>query len=184
MFNQSLLARQAWRLIENPESLCAQLLPAKYYPDGNLIDTVFTGNPSSTWRAIEYGLELLKKGVIWRIGNGAKVRIWRDPWIPRKEYFKTISPKRRCRLRWVSELLNPDGTWNVELLNIYFQPIDVECILQIRPSIRNDEDFLAWQPDSRGIFSVKSAHAVGMEEQYRCRDKGTTSDKPDGANPV
>jgi hypothetical protein len=84
----------------------------------------------------------------------------------------------------VSELLNPDGTWNVELLNIYFQKIDVECILQIRPSIRNDEDFLAWQPDSRGIFSVKSAHAVGMEEQYRCRDKGTTSDKPDGANPV
>jgi hypothetical protein len=184
MFNQSLLARQAWRLIENPESLCAQLLPAKYYPDGNLIDTVFTGNPSSTWRAIEYGLELLKKGVIWRIGNGAMVRIWRDPWTPRKEYCKTISPKKRCRLRWVSELLNSDGTWNVELLNIYFQPIDVECILQIRPSIRNDEDFLAWQPDSRGIFSVKSAHAVGMEEQYRCRDKGTTSDKPDGANPV
>jgi hypothetical protein len=76
IFNQALLARQAWRLLQNPESLCAQVLRAKYYPTGNLIDTVFSGNASSTWHAIEYGLELLKKGVIWRIGNGASVRIW------------------------------------------------------------------------------------------------------------
>lgn len=38
------------------------------------------------WQAIEYGLELLKKGIIWRIGDGAKVRIWRDPWIPRDQF--------------------------------------------------------------------------------------------------
>jgi hypothetical protein len=49
-------------LIEKPDSLCARVLRAKYYPQGNIIDTVFTGNPSSTWTAISYGLELLKKG--------------------------------------------------------------------------------------------------------------------------
>jgi hypothetical protein len=52
--------------------LCAQVLRAKYYPNGNLVDTVLTGNASSTWQTIEYGLELLKKGVIWRIGNGSE----------------------------------------------------------------------------------------------------------------
>jgi hypothetical protein len=40
MFNQALLARQAWRLIQFPDSLCAQILRAKYYPNGNLLDTV------------------------------------------------------------------------------------------------------------------------------------------------
>ena len=40
-FNQALLARQAWRLIQFPESLCAQVLRAKYYPDGSILDTVF-----------------------------------------------------------------------------------------------------------------------------------------------
>jgi hypothetical protein len=61
LFNQALLARQAWRLIQYPDTLCAQLLKARYFPSGSLIDTIFTGNGSSTWHAIEYGLELLKR---------------------------------------------------------------------------------------------------------------------------
>jgi hypothetical protein len=73
LFNQALLAKQAWRLLQNPETLCAQVLKAKYYPQGMLADTAFPGNASTTWRAIEYGLELVKKGMIWRIGNGASV---------------------------------------------------------------------------------------------------------------
>jgi hypothetical protein len=75
VFNQALLARQAWRLIQWPNSLCAHVLRAKYYPQGNLLDTVFSGNPSPTWSAIDYGLDLLKEGIIWRIGDGRSVRI-------------------------------------------------------------------------------------------------------------
>ncbi|RLN04844.1 hypothetical protein C2845_PM13G09270 [Panicum miliaceum] len=29
-----MLAKQAWRLVQNPSSLCARVLRAKYYPDG------------------------------------------------------------------------------------------------------------------------------------------------------
>jgi hypothetical protein len=61
-----------------PDSLCARVLKAKYYPNGNLEDTVFSGNASSTWQAISYGLALLKKGLMWRVGNGQSIRIWRD----------------------------------------------------------------------------------------------------------
>ena len=62
LFNQALLARQAWRLLFYSDSLCSRLLKAKYFPNGELLDTVFTGNSSNTWRSIEYGIELLKKG--------------------------------------------------------------------------------------------------------------------------
>lgn len=68
VFNQALLARQAWRLLTKPESLCAQVLKAHYYPAGRL---------AVTWQAIHYGLELLKKGLIWRVGSRAQIRIWR-----------------------------------------------------------------------------------------------------------
>jgi hypothetical protein len=61
----SIKARQAW-------SLCARLLKAKYYPRMDLMDAVFSSDVSPTWRAVEHGLELLKKGVIWWVRSGAK----------------------------------------------------------------------------------------------------------------
>jgi hypothetical protein len=51
LFNQALLARQAWRLVDRLESLCARVLKAKYFPNGNLLDTVFATNQSLTWKA-------------------------------------------------------------------------------------------------------------------------------------
>jgi hypothetical protein len=46
LFNQALLARQTWRLPQYSDSLCAQLLRAKYYPRGNLTDTAFSMDAS------------------------------------------------------------------------------------------------------------------------------------------
>lgn len=92
LFNQALLSRQAWRLIQYHDSLCARILKAKYYPNCELIDAVFPADVSPTWKAVEHGLELLKKGLIWRIGDGRKVRIWKDHWIPRQSSLK-LSPQ-------------------------------------------------------------------------------------------
>lgn len=90
-FNLILLAKQAWRLIGSPNSLCAQLLRAKYYPNGNILDTVFLGNSLVVWKVIAYGLDQVKQGIIWRVGNGASIRTWRDPWIPRGLDFGPIT---------------------------------------------------------------------------------------------
>jgi len=73
MFNQALLARQAWRLVAFTDSLCARLLKARYYPNGDLLDTAFPSVVSPTWKAIIFGLELLKKGAIWRELGTARV---------------------------------------------------------------------------------------------------------------
>jgi hypothetical protein len=129
LFNQVLLARQTWRLIQFPDSLCAQLYGAKYYPNANLIDIVFTCNASSTWHAIEYGLELLKTWVFWQIGNGANAWIWRDPWIPRDWLMNPASLERHCHLGM--KLLNPDVSWNKQLLHQHFLLMDIEAILKI-----------------------------------------------------
>jgi hypothetical protein len=60
--HKALPAGQAWRLIQYLDSLCAQLLMVKYYPNAELVDTVFSGAASPTWKSIVYGLELLKEG--------------------------------------------------------------------------------------------------------------------------
>jgi hypothetical protein len=75
VFNQALPAKQAWRLIEFPGSLCVRLLKAKYFPIGDILDTAFPSQVSPTWKAIAHGLELLKKGTVWRIARtGQKLK--------------------------------------------------------------------------------------------------------------
>jgi hypothetical protein len=55
------------------------LLKAKYFSRGELVDMVFLSETSPTWRGIEHDLSILKKGIIWRVGDGSKIQIWRDP---------------------------------------------------------------------------------------------------------
>lgn len=64
---------------------------AKYYRRGNLVDTVFMGNASAIWKGIEHCLELLKRGIILRIGNGCMLQVWRDPSLPRVFSHRPIS---------------------------------------------------------------------------------------------
>jgi hypothetical protein len=156
------------------------LLKAKYYPNSILIDTVFSGNGSSTWHAIEYSLELLKQGVIWRVGNGAKIRAWRDPWIPSADNHLPKSERGRCRYRWVSDFLSQNGTWNVQRLQQYFREEEVTEILKIRTSSQSEEDFISWHPEKLGIFTVKSAYRLGLNKQMQQRDRGASSRQQDG----
>ncbi|KAM0848957.1 hypothetical protein ACQ4PT_054041 [Festuca glaucescens] len=183
LFNQALLARQAWRLINSPNTLCAQLLKAKYYPNGALLDTVFTGNGSSTWHAIVHGLELLKKGMIWCIGNGATVRTWRDPWIPGTVNHRPITLQGMYRHRWVADFLMPDGRWDELKLQQFFREQDVVEILKIRTSRRNEADFLYWFPDKRDMFLVKSAYKLALDDQMMKQNVGATSSRPTSTRP-
>lgn len=131
LFNQALLARQAWRLIQFPDSLCVWVLKAKYFPNCELVDAVFPAEASPTWKGIEHGLQLLKTGLIWQIGDGTKVRIWRDKWIPRASSLMLMGRSGRCRLRWVSQLLKQgEKSWDVDLIKHVCHPLDVEEILK------------------------------------------------------
>jgi hypothetical protein len=102
LFNQALLAQQAWRAIQNPSSLGARVLKAKYFPNGNILDTVFAADPSPVWKGVEFGLDLLKKGIISRIGNGKNTQFIRDQWLPRHSGLKITATKKNSGLRWVN----------------------------------------------------------------------------------
>lgn len=180
LFNQALLARKAWRLFLFPDSLCAQVLKAKYFPDGHLPDTVPAGNASQTWRAIEHGLELLKRGVIWRVGDGASLRIWRDNWIPRPLGMRPIGTTRACRLRRVEHLIDQEGrAWDETLLRRYFYPCDVAEIMKIKIPWSRCADWLAWNFEKSGMFTVKSAYRLAFQLKHGS-DRTESSSRPEG----
>jgi hypothetical protein len=68
-------------------------------------------------------------------------------------------------------------------LEQYFSRDDVEEILKIQPSRRNDDDFIAWFPEKRGAFTIKSAYPLGLNHLMHEQDRGATSSRPDGERP-
>jgi hypothetical protein len=181
LFNQALLARQAWRVIQNPNNLCARTLKARYYPNGNILDTVFATDPSLVWRGVEFGLELLKKGIISRIGNGRNRQILQGQWIPRKNGLKIIGLKKNSRRRWVNQLIIP-GTksWNTTLLRELFHEHDVEAILRIEIPQKDTSGCIAWNFEKSGLFTVKSAYQLALKMKHQNRDIGSCTTTPNG----
>ena len=59
-FNLALLAKQPWRLLDNPNSLCATILRAKYYLEADLMNASMKNGSSFTWQSIMAGVNSLK----------------------------------------------------------------------------------------------------------------------------
>ncbi|VAI29049.1 unnamed protein product [Triticum turgidum subsp. durum] len=70
IFNQAMLGKQCWRLLTEPNSLCAQVLRGRYYPNGDFWTAQCPRSSSYVWRSIMHGKKLIRKGILWRVGNG------------------------------------------------------------------------------------------------------------------
>jgi hypothetical protein len=185
ILNQAMLARQCWRIIKNPESLCARLLKSIYYPRGNFLDTVFRQDASPSWRGIEYGLELIKEGLIMRIGNGEKTDLRRDNWLPRDYNLKVKAGRTNTRVRKVCLLLKPGtNSWDEDVVRECCYPEDASVILNIKLPAHKCEDFPALHYESNDMFSVKSAYKLAYNLQHDVRWQAGTSEAPDNSRMI
>jgi hypothetical protein len=71
----------------------------------------------------------------------------------------------------------------MQRLQTYFDPEDMAEIVKIKTSSRNDADFITWQPEKRGLFSVKSAYQLALHSSEAFQDRGASSVRPDGQWP-
>jgi hypothetical protein len=135
VFNLALLAKQGWRLIQQPNSLLAKVLKGKYFLRDSFLQAKLGANPSFTWRSMLKARPVLEQGLMWIIGNGEQVRIWGDEWIPssfdhRIHSLAHILPPGAS----VAALMNPaTGWWNYELINAVFTPTDATKICSVVP---------------------------------------------------
>lgn len=162
-FNIALLAKQGWRLLENPGSLTAQLICAKYCNGSNFLEASLSANPSLLWRSISGAKGFLKSGLRWRIRSGSSVSIWQDYWLPGKNRI-LITTNRVAGMECVSDLIlhNPNR-WNRELIYSTFMEEEGNLIVSIPLPITNQSDNVVWSSEKSSVYLVKNEYKILIE---------------------
>lgn len=91
-FNDAMLAKQVWRLLDNKPSLFHSFFKAKFFLNGSIFYAK-EGNGSFAWKSILSGRKVIKKGLQWRVGNGCLIRIYHDNWLPNPYNKRVVSPR-------------------------------------------------------------------------------------------
>jgi hypothetical protein len=176
MFNLALLAKQAWRLLQDENSLSAWVLKAIYFLDTSFLDAVIGQSPSRIWWSIMEGKEVLKGGLIGRIGTGESTNIWSMDWLPTLGLRRPVPCTRLNPPQWVSELIDQTTTsWDRGKLLEFFTPADVEAITSIPLSTRHQEDFWAWHFEKHGFFSIRSPFIMLINHKFLAGNVGVSN---------
>lgn len=183
IFNQAMLARQGWRILTDPNSLCSRVLKGRYFLDSDFWSAPKPRSASFTWRSILFGRELLKKGVRWAVGDGSTIKITKDKWIPGVQagMVNTRFPiPDDVTVDW---LMNPErNAWDEEIVKAVFNDDIAREVLQVPISRHGGEDFVSWPHDKRGLFTVRSAYNLVRSNLFVVAQSSNGRGQHSGAN--
>ena len=76
-----MLAKQVWKLQTDQTSLLYKVFSTKYFPTGSVFEAK-SKKGSFAWQSILKARHVIEKGMLWRMGDGSKIRVFHDNWIP------------------------------------------------------------------------------------------------------
>ena len=91
-FNDALLAKQVWQLINNPTSLCHWVFKARFFLDCSILEARKSIVGSYAWKSLLSARDVIRQGMIWQVGHEDFVRIKGDRWLPNQACCSVISP--------------------------------------------------------------------------------------------
>lgn len=109
--------------------------------------------------------QVVKEGIRWQVGNGSRIWVWSDMWLPSANMRNVISPRGDSSPDLqVSNLIDQNlCCWKSRLLDSLFLPFKVDVIRAIPLSSRLLDDKLIWVETQNGSFMVRSAYKVAMK---------------------
>ena len=91
MFNDALLAKQAWQLLHNKDSLFYRAFKTRFFLNCSILEVKEGTSGSYIWKSILKGRVVLKKGVYWRVGIGEDILL-SNSWLSSRDQPRLQSP--------------------------------------------------------------------------------------------
>lgn len=124
-FNIAMLGKQAWRFLTMPESLATKVYKARYFADGNFLESSLGTSPSFIWRSIWESKDLVKSGVRWLVGPGESISIKGQPWLADETNPCVMSESEAIVDKKVASLMCIDRrAWDVDVISDIFYERD------------------------------------------------------------
>ncbi|XP_062005568.1 uncharacterized protein LOC133722711 [Rosa rugosa] len=176
-FNKALLAKQCWRLINNPNSLWCRVLKARYFHQSSFLKAKNGSRPSWIWNSLIAGRETIIENACWQVGNGESIDVWKDCWVPNRNggRIKPTDTSNRFTPLLVSEIIDEDRNWNISHLEPFLDPSDIRCIKAIPIGEANEKDKLIWPHTKCGSYSVKSGYYNSLPTSKSSSKDGPSS---------
>lgn len=165
-FNDTLLAKQVWRLMISQDSLFSRFFKSKFFPHGTIFDAK-ENKGFFAWKSILKGREVIKKGMRWRIGDGSCVKIYQDHWLPGSNLGKVLSPMLDINMDATVDILIDQDLlcWRILEIERLFLPFEAKLIQGIPLSFVRNKDSVFWPQNHDRNYSVKSGYKLLLEDE-------------------
>jgi len=141
-FNSAMLAKQWWNIMNNLDSLVARLLKAMYFPHLAFLVSNLDHNHSYSWHSIWSSCHIHVHGCRWRIRDGSKIRVMKDPWLQVEGLAWMQAPQPHGVYDMVvSDLMvSWERRWDVVKIQNLFSPHVAQNILSVslNPNVEVD----------------------------------------------
>jgi hypothetical protein len=99
-------------------------------------------------------MNVLERGLVWRVGDGARIRIWGDKWLPPPNSILHPHPQQEMAVdSRVSELIDPHTRWwNFSLIRAIFDPWEAGQICSLPLSPLGHPDQMVWSGNKSGLY--------------------------------
>jgi len=159
-FNDALLAKQAWRLIQHPDSLFARVMKARYYREDSILEAKARKQQSYEWASILSGIALLKKGTKYTIGDGKTIRLGIDNVVDSYPP-RPLHTSERYKGAYLDTLFRFNDTytfWDDSKILQYVNPSDHDFIQRCYLSTTQKPNTLTWGYNFTGDYMVRSGY--------------------------
>ncbi|XP_004301203.1 PREDICTED: uncharacterized protein LOC101302660 [Fragaria vesca subsp. vesca] len=160
-FNMALLAKQVWKLVENPTSLWAEVLKSRYFPDCNFFSALKGYRASWSWSSLLEARDIILAGCCWQVVNGSSVRVWQDKWLPNPSprLLPSSTVSRLTAHVLVNQLIDWERkVWNLsDILGSIGREV-AEQIQEMPIGEIDGQDRLIWPHDKSRNYTVRSGY--------------------------